>query len=89
MEDQRFMKRFLFIITILLSTSLSALTYQETVRAYEEALENQSVRVYMMKQQREEQRNNALREAWKINAQQAKEAKVQKAIEENKKRLGL
>ena len=89
MEDQRFMKRFLFIITILLSTSLSALTYQETVRAYEEALENQSVRVYMMKQQREEQRNNALREAWKNNAQQAKEAKVQKAIEENKKRLGL
>lgn len=81
------MKYFILSTLILTSISLNALTYEETVRAYEEALENQSMAVYELKYQREQERNRQMREAYRKMSIKSKEAKLQKMIDESNERL--
>lgn len=81
------MKQFILTSLFLTSVSLSALTYEETVSAYEEALENQSMAVYELKYQREQERNRRIRESYKNRCTKRKEAEVQKMIDEYNERL--
>jgi predicted Holliday junction resolvase-like endonuclease len=81
------MKHFILSLLIFTSISLNALTYDETVRAYEEALENQSATVYMLKCQREDEKNRQIREAYRNMSIKRKEAELQKMIDESNERL--
>ena len=56
--------KIIFVALICACSSLSALTYKETVSAFEEALENQSVRVYLLKEQKKEKERQLLHEAF-------------------------
>ena len=81
------MKKIILISLIFVANSLSALSYQETVRAYEEALENQNPEVYLLKCQREDQRNIQIRKAYRNACIRDKENELQKMINENFERL--
>jgi len=77
------------ILLILLTTPflLNALSYQETVMAYEEALENQSAYVYEMKYQRQQEINRQTRESYARLTCEYKQKKIDKMVEDTNKRL--
>lgn len=81
------MKYFILASLIFTSSLLNALTYDETVRACEEALENQSMAVYELKYQREQEKNRQISEAYRNISTKRKEAEVQKMIDESNERL--
>jgi hypothetical protein len=78
------MLKYIITLSLILSSySLNALSYQQQVAAYEEALENQNVAVYKLKCQREEERKVLMREGFR----KMMEIDRQKEIDENLKRL--
>jgi hypothetical protein len=56
--------KYLSILFLTITIPLSADTHQQLVRACEEAIENQSLKVYLYKQWEERQRQQAKIDAW-------------------------
>ncbi len=74
----------LFLLSfVFVSYSLQALTYEETVRAFEQALERQSVEVYRMKQKAEEQKQKQLSQAYLNLGRIARQQELEKMQQEN------
>lgn len=64
------MLKYLITLSLILSSfALNALSYEEALEAYEEAMENQSVAVYKLKCQREEEKRIQMREGFRRAAE--------------------
>ena len=81
------MFKFILFSCVVTTSFLSALTYEQTVSAYEEALENQCLAVYELKYQRKQEENRRMAAAygWVEN----KEEEVQRMLKISNERLNI
>lgn len=77
----------ILLILLTIPFLLNALSYEETVIAYEEALENQSAYVYEMKYQRQQEINRRTADAYRRLAEEGRKSKIDEMVEETNKRL--